>query len=64
MMKATCADLQTLFQETAKALGICELKSGQREAITAFANGRDVFVSLPTGYSKSVMVVYPGYSVD
>ena len=34
MTMATCADLQTLLQEMAKALGIYELKSEQREAIT------------------------------
>lgn len=55
-MMPTRADLQTChcLQETTKALGICEQKSEQREAITAFTDGRDVFVSLPTGYGKSV----------
>ena len=31
-----------------------ELKDEQKEAVKAFANGKDVFVSLPTGYGKSL----------
>ena len=53
-MMVTLADLQTCLKEVAEALGMCELKSGQKEVISAFADGRDVFVSLPTGYGKLV----------
>ena len=35
-------------------VGIDALKSLQREAIRAFAQGRDVFVSLRTGFGKSL----------
>ena len=54
VMMATHADLQTCLNEVAEALGICELKPEQKEAILAFADGRGVFVSLPTGYGKSI----------
>ena len=54
VMMATHADLQTCLNEAAEALGIYELKPEQKEAISAFADGRDVFVSLPTGYGKSI----------
>ena len=33
-------------------LGYAELKDKQKEAIKAFASGKDVFVSLPTGYGN------------
>lgn len=36
------------------AIGIVHLKPEQNEAITAFTGGRDVFVSLPTDFGKSV----------
>ena len=32
-----------------------ELKEKQREALLRFCLGRDVFVSLPTGYGKSMI---------
>lgn len=51
---ATPADLQTCLDEAAASIGIRELKPEQREAIMAFAGGRDVFISLPTGYGKSI----------
>ena len=50
----SAVQLQRCIEEGAAAIGIRQLKPEQKEAITAFANGRDVFVSLPTGYGKSV----------
>ena len=41
--------------ETIKELGLSSLKPKQVEAIQAFVNGNDVFVSLPTGYGKSLI---------
>ena len=32
-----------------------ELKEKQREAVLGFCQGRDVFLSLPTGYGKSII---------
>ena len=34
-------------------MGFAELFPKQREAVEAFVSGRDVFISLPTGYGKS-----------
>ena len=36
-------------------MGLRELKPKQIEAIQSFVSGRDTFVSLPTGYGKSVI---------
>ena len=54
VMMVTHANLQMCLNEAAEALRICELKPEQKESISAFADGRDVFVSLPTGYGKSI----------
>ena len=35
-------------------LGYASLKEKQKEALSAFARGSDTFVSLPTGYGKSL----------
>jgi bloom syndrome protein len=42
------------ISEVSRSLGIT-LKEKQLEAIMAFMSGRDVFVSLPTGYGKSLI---------
>jgi len=36
-------------------LGLVSLKDKQKETILAFLRGRDTFVSLPTGYGKSLI---------
>ena len=38
----------------AESIGVTKLKDEQKDALVAFASGRDVFVSLPTGYGKSL----------
>ena len=41
-----------------RALGLCglkELKEKQKEALLTFISGKDVFVSLSTGYEKSII---------
>ena len=35
-------------------VGIASLKAKQREAITRFVGGEDVFICLPTGFGKSL----------
>ena len=35
--------------------GISTLKDKQEEAILTFLSGQDTFVSLPTGYGKSII---------
>ena len=56
-MKA-CVSTSTSKEAIDKAremIGLTDLKVKQKEAIRAFLEGRDVFVSLPTGYGKSII---------
>ena len=39
----------------AQRLGFADLRPQQMEAIKTFMQGKDVFVSLPTGYDKSLI---------
>ena len=48
------ADLEKIIDEAASSAGYSSLKVEQRKALKAFAEGRDVFVSLPTGHGKSL----------
>ena len=41
--------LQKIVTEVVDSLGYC-LKAEQKQAILSFVDGKDVFVSLPTGY--------------
>ena len=49
------ADLEEALIATLRSCGIEKLKEKQSEAVLAFVNGQDVFVSLPTGYGKSII---------
>jgi len=46
-------DLPSALDHASQCMGIQGLKSKQLEAIKAFVSGKDMFVSLPTGYGKS-----------
>ena len=48
------ADIRVLVGRAAASLGYLELKPEQEEAVASFVRGADVFVSLPTGYGKSL----------
>ena len=48
-------DVNTAIRKSGLALGYAELKDKQIEALTLFLKGKDTFVSLPTGYGKSVI---------
>lgn len=48
-------NMESLIQESAVQLGYDRLKEKQLEAIMSFVGGNDTFVSLPTGYGKSVI---------
>ena len=47
-------DLRTIIDEVAASLGYTSLKEEQKKALFSFVAGRDVSVSLPTGYDKSL----------
>ena len=64
MQTASMADLPQIISEATKAIGIQSLKDKQLEAITAFVNGHDTFVSLPTGYGKSTVYATLPYIFD
>ena len=48
-------DPLSAIEQSVTELGLVSLKEKQREAILTFIQGRDTFVSLPTGYGKSVI---------
>ena len=53
--QAEAGIMEAVVAHSAKLLGFETLKDKQVEAIMAFVKGSDVFVSLPTGYGKSVI---------
>ena len=54
-MAAIVPDVERALKETVHEMGLEELKPKQTEADLAVASGRDTFVSLPTGYGKSII---------
>ena len=46
-------DVESTLRTIGKSHGFVEIKEKQRDTILAFVSGKDVFVSLPTGYGKS-----------
>ena len=52
---ASPEDLQASMKAAALRFGFSELKKQQRSAIEATLSGKDVFVSLPTGFGKSLI---------
>ena len=51
-------DFDKILSATAAKLGFNSLREKQVETVTAFAQGNDVFVSLPTGSGKSLCFLY------
>ena len=47
-------DVSEAVEEVSIQLNLT-LKENQRDAIVGFCSGNDVFVSLPTGYGKSLI---------
>ena len=48
-------DVEEAIETARNILGFNPLKVKQIDAIKAFLSGKDVFVSLPTGYGKSII---------
>ena len=48
-------NVEEIISSVARQFGLDQLKPKQIEVISAFVGGRDVFVSLPTGYGKSII---------
>ena len=46
-------EISSVIDRAAKTLGYKDAKPDQKKAVSAFVNGSDVFVSLPTGSGKS-----------
>ena len=53
----TPCDIEAAIDYAAGIVGVKTLKPQQREALLSFALGKDVFVSLPTGFGKSFCYV-------
>ena len=54
-------DREHALAEVVRTMGLQTLKPKQKEAVMAFLAGSDVFVTLPTGYGKSIIyAVLPG----
>ena len=49
--------IEKAIEESARFLGIDSLKDEQKLADTTFMQGKDTFISLPTGYGKSLIYV-------
>ena len=58
------ASIEDAVQSTVARLGFTEVKVKQKEAVVAFASGKDVFVSLLNGYSKSICYACLPYLFD
>ena len=52
-MEFCTEDIERAMDYAMQLSGLKELKTEQRRAISDLVSGRDVFVSLPTGYGKS-----------
>ena len=48
-------EVDTAVARAAERLGLRALKQKQTESIKAFLSGNDVFVTVPTGYGKSIV---------
>lgn len=56
--------IRRAITESGKQLGYDKLKPKQIEALTSFLQGNDTFVSLPTGYGKSIIYAALPYAFD
>ena len=52
------------IEKACKRLGFQDLRSAQEEVVLNFLEGRDVFVSLPTGHGKSLCFAILPFAFD
>lgn len=64
MASGTTVDLELIITEAAMKLQVRELRGKQREAVRAFLDGNDVFMSVPTSYGKSIVYGMLPYAFD
>ena len=55
MAESNCMDLPLALDLASRRMGVDGLKPKQLEAIESFVSGKDTFVSLSTGYGKSLI---------
>ena len=56
--------IEEVVLRAVQRLGFADLRPQQMEAIKTFMQGKDVFVSLPTGYGKSLIYSVLPYAYD
>ena len=56
--------IQEVILRAVQRLGFADPRPQQMEAIKTFMQGKDVFVSLPTGYAKSLKYSVLSYAYD
>ena len=54
-VREDCSRIEAIARTVAAEAGYKNLKPEQVQAVVEFVRGRDVFVSLPTGYGKSLI---------
>lgn len=57
-------ELDSILSRAAERLGLSGLKEMQEISIKAFLNGNDVFLTVPTGYGKSIVYGILPYAFD
>ncbi len=57
-------DFKKIVEDCGRLLGYSNLKDKQIEAVTTFLEGNDTFVSLPTGYGKSLIYAVLPFAFD
>ena len=48
-------DVELAILKAVEKMGLQKLKEKQHEAVRAFLSGSDVFLTVPTGYGKSIV---------